>query len=95
MTTADEESSNGTEFILKLKQRWGEQYPEQKAISKQNRRDKTANFKKELKWNVRSKKTKIEKEQDTILNNTKKLKTEMKVNLLKIDERERIAVEDL
>ena len=39
--------------------------------------------------NVGSKKSKIETEQDKILNNISKWKNEMKVSLLKIEERER------
>ena len=52
VTTGDEEQSKGTEFMLRLKQRWDEQHPEKNHISKQNLRDNTARFKKELEMNV-------------------------------------------
>ena len=89
VTTADEEQSKGTEFMLRLKLRWDKQYPEENHVSKQNLRDNAARFKKELEMNVRSQKTKIEIEEDTTLKSTHKWTTEMKVNLLKIEERER------
>ena len=89
MTTADEEQSKGTGFMLKLKWRWDEQYPEKNCISKQNLRDNAARLKKELEMNVRSEKTKIEKEEDKTLNSTHKWKNDIKVNLLKIEEWER------
>lgn len=42
MTTADDERSKGTRFMLRLK--WGqdEKYPEKSLISKQNLRDNAA-----------------------------------------------------
>ena len=88
VTTADEERSKGTGFMLRLKLRWDEQYPEKNRVSKQNLRDNAARFKKELEMNVRSEKAQIEIE-DTTLKSTHKWTTEMKVNLLKIEERER------
>ena len=88
-TTADEERSKSTGFMLRLKLRWDEQYPEKNRVSKQNLRDNAARFKKELEMNVGSEKAQIESEEDTTLNNTHKWTTEMKVNLLKIEERER------
>ena len=75
--------------MLRLKLRWDEQYPEKNRVSKQNLRDNAARFKKELEMNVGSEKAQIESEEDTTLNNTHKWTTEMKVNLLKIEERER------
>ena len=89
VTTADEERSKGTGFMLRLKLRWDEQYPEKNRVSKQNLRDNAARFKKELEMNVRSEKAQIEIEEDTTLKSTHKWTTEMKVNLLKIEERER------
>ena len=88
-TKADEERSKSTGFMLRLKLRWDEQYPEKNRVSKQNLRDNAARFKKELEMNVGSEKAQIESEEDTTLNNTHKWTTEMKVNLLKIEERER------
>ena len=85
VTTAVEESSKGTGFMLRLKLRWGEQYPEKNRVSKQNLRDNAAKFQKELEWNVNSEQAKIEIEQDIILTKTNKWKNEMKVNLLKIE----------
>ena len=52
-------------------------------------RDKTARLKKELGVNVQSEKGQIEIEEDTTLKSTHKWTTEMKVNLLKVEERER------
>ena len=75
--------------MLRLKQRWDKQYPEKNHISKQNLRDNSARFKKELEMNVGSEKAQIEIEEDTTLNNTNKWTTEMKVNLLKVEEHER------
>ena len=75
--------------MLRLKRRWDEQYPEKNRVSKQNLRDNAARFKKELEMNVRSEKAQIEIEEDTTLKSTHKWTTEMKVNLLKIEERER------
>ena len=81
MTTADEERSKGTGFMLRLKLLGDEQYPEKNRVSKQNL--------KELEINIRSEKAQIEIEEDTALKSTHKWTTEMKVNLLKIEERER------
>ena len=89
VTTADEERSKGTGFILRFKRRWDEQYPEKNRVSKQNLGDNAARFQKELQMNVESEKTQIEIEQETTLNITNKWTTEMKVNLLKIKERKR------
>ena len=87
VTTADEEWSKGTGFMLRLKRRWGEQYPEKNSVSKQNLRDNAARLKKELETNVGSEKAQVEIEEGTTLNNTNKWTTDMKVNLLKIEER--------
>ena len=81
VTTADEERSKGTGFMLRLKLLGDEQYPEKNRVSKQNL--------KELEINIRSEKAQIEIEEDTALKSTHKWTTEMKVNLLKIEERER------
>ena len=89
VTTADEERSKGNGFILRFKRMWDEQYPEKNRVSKQNLGDNAARFQKELQMNVESDKTQIEIEQETTLNITNKWTTEMKVNLLKIKERER------
>ena len=75
--------------MLRLKRRWDEQYPGKKRVSKQNLRDNAARFKKELEMNVRSEKTQFKIEEDTTLKSTHKWTTEMKVNLLKIEEREK------
>ena len=83
------EWSKSTGFMLTLKRRWEEQYPEKNHVSKEILRDVAARFKKELESNVVSEKAQIEIEEDTTLNNTNKWTTEMKVNLLKIEERER------
>ena len=87
VTTADEEWSKGTGFMLRLKRRWDEQYPEKNSVSKQNLRDHAARLKKELETNVGSEKAQVEIEEGTTLNNTNKWTTDMKVNLLKIEER--------
>ena len=58
--------------MLKLRLRCGGQHPEKNPISKQNLRDTTAKFKKELQMNAGSEKANIEIEQDTILNKTNK-----------------------
>ena len=50
-------------------------------------------FKKKLEMNVRSEKAQIEIQEDIALNNTSKWTTEMKVNLLKLKERERKVVD--
>ena len=55
----------------------------------QNMRNNIARFKKELEKNAGSEKVQIETELDTTLNNTNKWTSEMKVNLLKIEERKR------
>ena len=55
----------------------------------QNMRNNVARFKKELEKNAGSEKVQIEIELDTTLNNTNKWTSEMKVNLLKIEERKR------
>ena len=89
VTTADEERSKGTGFMSRLKRWWDEQYPEKNHVSKQNLRDNASRFKEELEMNVRSEKAQIEIEEDTTLKSTHKWTTEMKVNLLKIEERER------
>ena len=75
--------------MLRLKRRWDEQYPEKNRVSKQNFKNNAARFKKELEINVGNENTYIEIEEDTTLNNTNKRTSEMKVNLLKIEERER------
>ena len=56
VTTADEERTEGTGFMLRLKRRWDEQYPVKNHASKQNLRDNAARLKKELEMNVRSEK---------------------------------------
>ena len=60
-----------------------------KTIGKQNLKDNAAKFKKELNMNVGSDEAQIEMQQDTILNNTNKWTTEMKINLIKIEEHKR------
>ena len=56
---------------------------------KQNLSDNSAKSIKELEMNVGSEKAQIKKEEGTTLNNINKWTTEMQVNLLKIEERER------
>ena len=46
VTTADEEQSKGTGFMLRLKRQWDKQYPEKNFVSKQNFRDNAARLKK-------------------------------------------------
>ena len=46
MTAADEERSKDIGFMLRLKRRWDEQYPEKNRVSKQNLRDNAERFKK-------------------------------------------------
>ena len=70
MTTADEERSKDIGFMLRLKRRWDEQYPEKNCVSKQNLRDNAARFKKELGVNFQSEKAQIEIEKDTTLKST-------------------------
>ena len=77
LITADEERSKGTGFMLRLKRRWDEKYPEKKCVSKQNLRDNAARFK-VLEMNVESERAQIKTEEDTTLNNTNKLITEIK-----------------
>ena len=89
VTTADEERSKGTGFMLRLKRRWNKQYPEKNRVSKHNLRDNAARFIKELEMNFGSEKAQIEIEADTTLNKNDKWSTEIKVNLLKIEEQER------
>ena len=76
MTTADEEQSKGTGFMLRLKRRWHKQYPEKNRLSKQNLRNNAARFKKELEMKVGNEKAQIEVEEDTTLSNTKKWTTD-------------------
>ena len=59
VTTADEEWSKNTGFMLKLKRRWDEQYPEKNSVSRQNLRDYATKFRKELEMNVRSEKAQL------------------------------------
>ena len=87
--TADEERSKGTIFMIVLKRRWDEQYPEKNHISKQNLRDNAARFKKELLMNDNRDDPQMEIDQDNILNNISKWTNEIIVNLLKIEKRER------
>ena len=87
--TADEERSKGTGFMIRLKRRWDEQYPEKNHISKQNLRDNAARFKKELLMNDNRDDQQMEIDQDNILNNVSKWTNEMKVNLLEMEKRER------
>ena len=86
---ADEKRSKGNGFMLRLKRRWDEQYPQKNRLSKQNLRDNAARFKEKLEMNVGSKKELIEIEEDITLNNIDKWTTEMMANLLKIEERKR------
>ena len=65
------------------------EYPEKNRVSKHNLRDNAARFKKELEMNFGSEKAQIEIEADTTLNKIHKWSTEIKVNLLKIEEQER------
>ena len=48
---ADEERSRGTGFMLRLKRRWDEQYPDKRHISKQTLRDNAERFKTEIRRN--------------------------------------------
>ena len=89
VTTSDEKRSKGTEFMLRFKRRRDEHNPEKNRISKQSLRGNAAILKKELEMKVRREKAQIEKEEDITLKSTHKWTTEMKVNLLKIEERER------
>ena len=82
-------SKEGTRFMLRMKWRWDEQYPKKNRVSKQTLKDNGARFKTELEKNDESEKSIIEVEEDTTLSNTHKWTTEMKVNLLKIEEWER------
>ena len=50
MTIGYEEWSKGTGYMLRLKWRWDEQYPERNHISKPNLRDNHARFKKDKLW---------------------------------------------
>ena len=52
VTTADEERSKGTGFMLRLKRRGDKQYPEKNHAPNQNLRDNVARLKKELEMNV-------------------------------------------
>ena len=52
VTTADKERSKDIGFILRLKRRWDEQYPEKNRVLKQNFGDNAARLNKELKINV-------------------------------------------
>ena len=72
-----------------MKRRWDKQYAERNHISKQKLRDNPARFKKESKINFGKEETQIKIEEGKILSNTNKWITKMKVNLLKIEERER------
>ena len=76
-----------------MKRRWEEQYHEKNRVSKKNLRDNAAGFQKKLEMNVRSEKAQTEIQEDIALNNTSKWTTEMKVNLLKLKERERKVVD--
>ena len=86
---ADEERSRGTVFMLRLKRRWDEQYPDKRHISKQTLRDNEERFKTEIRRNEIRTEVGIEREQDTSSNNAPIWTNEMKINLLKIEERER------
>ena len=86
---AEEERSRGTGFMLRLKRRWDQRYPQKKHISKQNLRDNAARFKKEITINNSTEAIHGEQEQDTVLNANIKWTNEMKINLLKIEESER------
>ena len=72
VTTADEERSKGTGFMLRLKRKWDEQYPEKNRVSKQKLKDNAARFKKELEMNFGNEKAQIEIEEDATLNNINK-----------------------
>ena len=60
-----------------------------KTIGKQNLKVNAAKFKKQLNMNNGSDEAQIEMQQDTILNSTNKQTTEMKINLIKIEEHKR------
>ena len=83
--TADEERSKGTGFMIRLKRRWDEQFPEKNHISKQNLRDNATRFKGELMMTDNRDDSRTENDQD----NASKWTNEMKVNLLRIETRER------
>ena len=81
----DEERSKGKGFMQRLKMRWNKRFPEKSNISKQNLRDNAVRFKKE--FNVNSNSINVESSSAQIANS--KWTNEMKLNLLKIEERER------
>ena len=74
---------------LILKRRWDKQNAEKNHISKQKLRDNPARFKKGSKINFGKEEAQIKIEEGTILSNTNKWTTKMKVKLLKIEEREK------
>ena len=87
---ADEERSRGTGFMMSLKRRWDQKYPEKNNVSKQNLRDNAVRFKKELAIMETRVETENEGEQEITINNgSSRWTNEMKVNLLMIEERER------
>ena len=86
---ADEERSRGTGFMLRLKRRWDEKYPDKRHISKQTLRDNAERFKTEIRRNEIRTEAGIEREQDTSSKNAPIWTNKMKINLLKIEECER------
>ena len=87
MRVASEERSRGTGFMLRLKRRWDQTFPDKSHVSEWNLRDNATRFKKELLNTDTPEETEHEHGQENTLNN--KWTDEMKVNLLRIDERER------
>ena len=75
--------------MLRLKRRRDEQYPDKRHISKQTLRDNAERLKTEIRRNEVSTEAGIEREQDTSSNKAPIWTNEMKINLLKIEERER------
>ena len=92
---ADEERSKGKGFMMRLKERWDERYPNKSYISKQNLRDNSARFKQQLSiinnTNVEREVQPSETQQNTPIKipTSRKWTNEMKINVLKIYQKER------
>ena len=94
--TADEERSKGKGFMLRLKRKWDQQYPDKNQVSKQNLRDNAVRFKieletinyKEVTQEISVDEQERESQQEKVPTSSK-WTNEMKMNLLKIEERER------
>jgi len=89
LIAGEEEHGRGTGFVPELKRRWNQRYIQKNHGTKQNLRDNAARFKNKIIINGSTEAIEDQQEQETVVNANIKWINETKINLLKIEERDR------